>query len=330
MKGGKSISEGYKGRTFDVYNENDDDNENQKDYNNFYSKFSNENPNEIVLYSLNKTITIKDSNNKEKEQILSLLKHKTNFIIKEFKRGNLILGNGRYNFRNELKSIKKLATIYKDKLSHYTTIKPIFKYNNIDVYAMSYDWKFYIFQEKCYKTLDNIDFTQNEFDKMIKDIYESLLILQKNSYLHNDIKFDNIIYCDNKYKIIDWDISISGYSHNKSILRGNAGNFTFNHPIKFYNLGTTIFIYNFAYLIFKSLQKKSDKWIYNLESFKLIEKKAQESANILIETNKYKNLTKHYDMYSFAILIMCLAEKNNLTYSKEFINKLFAPFKITI
>lgn len=35
-------------------------------------------------------------------------------------------------------------------------------------------------------------------------------------------------------------------------------------------------------------------------------------------------------MYSFAALILCLAEKNNLEYPKDFINKLLSPFKITI
>ena len=67
--------------------------------------------------------------------------------------------------------------------------------------------EFFIFQEKCHKTLDNIKFTQKEFNKFIKDIYESLLILQKSNFIHNDIKADNVIYCDNKYKLIDWDLS---------------------------------------------------------------------------------------------------------------------------
>jgi len=333
MKGGKYINEGYRGHTYDLYNEEDNID--------FYSKFKTDNPDYIILYALNRVFHINISDNEDKDEdeniynekmelILGLFRQKKNFIVKEFKRGNLLLGNGRYNFRCELKSIKKIAKIYGSKLDYYTTIKSIFKYKDIDIYGISYENKYYIFQEKCYKTLDKINFTQDEFNKFIAEIYESLLILQKNTFIHNDIKPENIIYCNNRYKLIDWDLSYSGYNHFIAFTKGSGGNFNFNHPVKFYNLGLSIFIYNFFYMFFKNYDYTSYEWLFNLKSYKLIEEKRMESLNLLIETNKTKHLSKYYDMYSFAMLIICLAEKNNLTYSKSFVNKLFAPFKITI
>ena len=58
--------------------------------------------------------------------------------------------------------------------------------------------------------------------------------------------------------------------------------------------------------------------------------KSIESAEIIIEKNKTKNLSKYYDMFAFAKLIICLAEKNNLKYPKDFVNKLLKPFYISI
>ena len=44
-----------------------------------------------------------------------------------------------------------------------------------------------------------------DLDKFIPDILESIEILQISSYRHNDIKLDNIVKCQERYKLIDWD-----------------------------------------------------------------------------------------------------------------------------
>lgn len=317
MKGGKAISQGYKGQTFDVYNEIDNID--------FYSMLKTAKPERIVLYGLNTKIRISN----EYENILKKLENKKKYIVKKFKRGNILLGNAKLNFRNEFRSIKKLSGIYNNKLSYYTSLTPIFKYNNIDIYAISYGYYYFIFQEKCHNTVDNIDFTQKEFNKFIADIYESLLILQKNNFLHNDIKADNVIYCDNHYKLIDWDLGYLKYTHYKRFINGSGGNFMFNHPIKFYNLGLSLFIYKFFFTFFKNLNNHN-KWLYDLEEFKIISEKSIESAEIIIEKNKTKTLSKYYDMFAFAKLIICLAEKNKLKYPKDFVNKLLEPFYMSV
>ena len=112
------------------------------------------------------------------------------------------------------------------------------------------------------------------------------------------------------------------------IAMGKTQEIVFNHPIKFYNLGLSLFIFKFFFIFFKNLNYKSNEWLYKLENFKIITEKSIESAEYLIEKKKTKSLVKYYDMYSFATLIICLAEKNNLEYPKEFINKLLKPFYI--
>jgi hypothetical protein len=317
MKGGKEISQGYKGKTFDLYNEND--------HIDFYTMFKNAKPERIVLYGLNTKIRTTN----EYENILKNLENKNKYIVKKFKRGNILLGNAKHNFRNEFNSIKKLSGIYSDKLSYYTSLKPLFKYNNIDIYGISYGYYYFIFQEKCHNTVENINFTQKEFNKFIYDIYESLLILQKNNFLHNDIKADNIIYCDNHYKLIDWDLGYIKYTHFKRFIKGSGGNFMFNHPIKFYNLGVSLFLFRFFFTFFKNFNNHN-KWLQNLEGFKMMYEKSIESAEIIIDKNKTRNLSKYYDMYAFAKLIICLAEKNNLKYPIDFVNKLLEPFYISV
>jgi serine/threonine protein kinase len=315
MLGGKYISEGYKGLTLDLRNPDDNID--------FYNLFKEKKPEKIVLYGSNKKIKLNNSY----EEILGLIENKTDYIVKKFKRGNIFMGNAKINFRNEMKSIKKLFKIYGDKIEDYTAIKPIFKYNNINIYAISYSNRFYVFQEKCFKTIDKINFTQKEFNKMINDIHESLLILQKNNFMHNDIKADNIIYCHNKYKLIDWELGNPINNRFKSFFKGSGGNFLFNHPYKFYNLGIPLFIYNFLNYIFKRIDYKSNGWVYNLKSFKIMNEKIKESIDYLIYNNK-KSLYKYYDLFSFAILIIYLAEKNNCKFPIDLVNSLFKPFNI--
>ena len=317
LKGGREISEGYKGVTFDLYNPNDNID--------FYTMFKESKPENITLYGLHTKIRTVN----EYENILKALENKNNFIVKKFKKGHILFGNAKINFRNELYSIKSLSLIYGKKLSYYTALRPIFNYNDVDIYAISYDYKYFLFEEKCHKTLDKINFTQKEFNKFIDDIYESLLILQKNNFLHNDIKADNIIYCDNHYKLIDWDLGYIKYISFKSFIKGSGGNFMFNHPIKFYNLGLSLYIYKFFFTFFKNFNNHN-KWLYNLKEFEIISEKSIESAEIIIQKNKTKTLSKYYDLFAFAKLIICLAEKNNLKYPKNFVNKLLKPFYISV
>ena len=114
-------------------------------------------------------------------------------------------------------------------------------------------------------------------------------------------------------------------------MKGSGGNFLFNHPIKFYSLGLSLFIFKTFYYIFKSKDSDSYKWLYSLKSHKIMELKSIKSTSLLIENNvNLKSLIKHYDMYSFALLIIYLAEKNKVKYSKSFVNELLKPFLISI
>ena len=88
----------------------------------------------------------------------------------------------------------------KNDISKYTTIKKGFTYKRNDIYGIIFNKHFYIFLEKCYKTLDKIKFTEKTLNKCIKEISEVLEILRENKYIHNDTykyntkKINRLIY----------------------------------------------------------------------------------------------------------------------------------------
>jgi hypothetical protein len=62
------------------------------------------------------------------------------------------------------------------------------------------------------------------------DLLESLAVLQKAKYLHNDIKLDNIVLCGNRYKLIDWGRA----GPFKDIIQGTLIG---TNPVKWYLMG---------------------------------------------------------------------------------------------
>ena len=72
-------------------------------------------------------------------------------------------------------------------------------------------------------------------------------------------------------------------------------------------------------------------WIFKLDIYKKLEEKIYNSVNYLIHNNKSNNnLNRYYDNYSFALVIMYVAEKNNLKTPTRFVNKILEPFHISI
>ena len=130
-------------------------------------------------------------------------------LVKKFINSNIIIGETKDNFNNELNGYKKMIKIFGDKVYKYTTIREGFIYKGRKIYGINFQNNYYIFLEKCNKTIDEIKFTQKSFDKFSKMIMKTLKIMEKNNYLHNDIKPSNIICCNGNFKLIDWELSFS-------------------------------------------------------------------------------------------------------------------------
>ncbi len=340
------LNQGYKGRVIDVYNKN-----NIYDENTLYYELITSNPKELKLITINEggNIKVKRSDENKYKKILELLKTTEQTLVKKFIYINYFVGSKKHNFNNELNGYKNLIKIFKDKISIHTTIKEGFKFNGKKIYGMIFNDDYYIFLEKCYQNLEDVKFTSSLLNKCSKEIMETLDILNKNNYIHNDLKPNNMILCRDRFKIIDWESSNFVKNQSKSFVNTKNGNMVFNHPLKFYNLGIPYFMYEYIYDIdmvnYKFLDNKKEpikiKELVDESIDKVIEKyellknkrgsKVKKPSTSIdnIEENKDYFL-KLYDYWAFALTIIYLAEVNKIHYNKKIIHPILKKFFITV
>ena len=316
-KGGKIINRGYTGIVMELFN-NDDDNT-------LYNDLKKTKPKDLTLIAIDERIKIPV---KDLDSVLRLIRvnYKTT-LAKKFSYIIPLFNADEKRFNNELEGYKQLISMFGKDISKYTTVKRGFEYNKKDIYGILFNKTYYIVIEKCYKTIDNIKFTQKSLNKCVNDITEVLDILKKNNYIHNDIKPDNIIYCNKRFKLIDWESSNLIKNQTSTFINSKNGNFTFNHPIKFYKIGLPYFFYRYIY----DAEIQTYPYIAELKSPVIITEMVYNSFNDVLK--RYKNSPKDYylklaDYYSFAISIIYMAEKNNIDYPKKFVNDILANYFI--
>lgn len=340
------INNGFKGQVMDIYNTN------PRDRNTLYEEIRRERPRTIKLITIEDKKYIKiNKKDDDYNKIIEKLKTLDNLLVKKFLYLLVAFGTKQGNFNNELNGYKNLLKIFKDDIEKYTTVKEGFIYNNKKIYGIIFNNNYYIFLEKCYETLDNIKFTQKSIDKCSREIIETLNILNANDYIHNDLKPDNIIYCRNRFKIIDWEGSTTLENTTKALTDGNNGNFVHNHPLKLYSLGVLLFMYDYIY----GYELLTYDYLKGLKKHKEIHKKVILSFNEVL--NKYRKLNlieptnikrklktmtyneiredknyfkKLYDYYSFALIMIYITEKNNLNYNKKLIAPILEKFFIKL
>jgi len=345
IKGGKIINRGFKGVVMEMYNTNIEDDDTL--YNDLKKKVKN--PNEIKLITEKEEIKIETE--KDYKLILKEIKKRSKkVLVKKFETSSIMFGSNSKNFNNELEGYKQLIEIFKGDISKYTTIMKGFSYKQKKIYGISYHNNYYIFLEKCYKTLDNINFTEKSLNKCVKEIIEILDILNAHNYIHNDLKPDNIILCKKRFKIIDWESSNYIKEQSSTFINTKNGNLTYNHPIKFYRIGVPYVFYKYIYnneiLTYPMLTKlKTPKIIYKLVNSTINEvisynSKLSKIPNENINNKKIKSISfneikknKDYylklsDYYAFAITILYISEKNNINYPHKIINKILEHYFI--
>jgi hypothetical protein len=245
-------------------------------------------------------------------------------IVKKFISSNIIIGETKDNFNNELNGYKKMIKFFGNNVKKYTTIKEGFIYKNKKIYGINFNNNYYIFLEKCDNTIDKINFNQKTFNKFTKNIIYILKIMEKNKYLHNDIKPSNIIECNGNFKLIDWELSYSLPKQVKGFYFFKNGNILYNHPIKFYYTGIPYMVNK---LIF-AFQLLFDKDMRKLKSPIKIRKIIDDSFNYL-NKNKFFYF-KYSDYFAFALVHIYIAEKYNLKISYQFINPILNLFNIKL
>lgn len=135
-------------------------------------------------------------------------------------------------FESEIAANKRIIDIYGDKAAEYLTmaaVPPFRGHNPVAAAVASADGKkttYAIFITKC---LNNYEM---DLDRFTVDILESVIVLQNLSFLHNDIKLDNVVLCNGRYKLIDW-----GQCGHLMDIQKTAGTLLGTNPIRWYILG---------------------------------------------------------------------------------------------
>ncbi len=179
----------------------------------------------------------------DKSKFIDSINNSVNIVTKEY------YSDTAYDdFIDEVSSINRIYKYFGNKLGHHTTLKNVIVYDNKEIIGVVISHgdedntlykKLYItFQGKCETRFREYALTnelsKREIDLFLKNILETLVILQDKNIAHCDIKFDNIMTnCpyknENQFKLIDWNLSkllifknIQKFKGIKPYLRGSS------------------------------------------------------------------------------------------------------------
>ena len=201
------------------------------------------------------------------------------FNIKEFQVMNQI-GEGnfgkiyvvRWNKTNELYALKKLE-LFEDELNSFRKkvkiIQNLMKKTGTDGIIKIYgdklipqkkpnEYHYYILMELGEKDWEreilirkscSLYYTEHELFQIIIQLVKTLSLMQKNKVTHRDIKPQNIIICNNVFKICDFD-EIKILEENGPILQPVRGSELYMSPILFYAYNSKV--YNVLHNTYKS------------------------------------------------------------------------------
>jgi serine/threonine protein kinase len=223
-RGGKRLGKGAHGEAFNVgeiYGEPS-----------FFSLIEERNIEKIEIYSPESDEHQIHTSESDLTQFKEYIRIIPNRIAKIF----LPAKNIEEDFLKEIAINRKITQIYGTYANSYLTIGPMpptFRNEMLGcIITFNNSEKLYtVFNSKCNNHYDITDLY-----KFANDILDSIIILQTQSYEHNDIKLDNIVKCDDTYKLIDWGQAATVLNPEKKV-----GSLLSTSPIRWYILGHSHF-----------------------------------------------------------------------------------------
>lgn len=216
--GGKSLGKGAHGEAFNVGN--------NQAAPTFFSNITKKPISKIVIYSPDGE-QIHESE-QDITQFCEFIRIVRGFIAKVFLPVNTIEAD----FLEEVNVNRKIINIYGSRATDFLTMsptQPVFKNEMVACKITFKDGEliYAVFNKRC-----NNKYTITDLKQFANDILDSIIVLQEQSYEHNDIKMDNIVLCDNRYKLIDWGQSSTVLNPEKK-----SGSLLSTSPIRWYVLG---------------------------------------------------------------------------------------------
>lgn len=302
--GGAKLGEGSKGIVYDI---NSPDGELS-----FYSiiKSRADEIDKIILYSPDGRRLL---GKKDIQPFINYIKTTRNAIAKFIKTNNtkkqtVKISHFKIRIDDEVRSNMKIIQKFGKYAKKYLTIYPNLIFKDISFIACKIYYNsnkspdYVIFGDKC-GLIKKVN-----IDQLIVDIMECLKFTENKTILHNDIKSDNIMYCNGRYKLIDWGNATFGNS-----MRGG----TFMGPLKKYIAGYSL------------KESKEDivvkvakfyPYLYKSAVFKDINSKILAEFESLIENNDKQSLKNNYkgndDLFSLGFTILETVFREKLDYDK--------------
>lgn len=302
--GGAKLGEGSKGIVYDINSPDDELS--------FYSiiKSRNQEIEKIILYTPDGKHILEK---KDIQPFIDYIQTTKNAIAKFIKTNNTKKRTGKispFKIQNddEVRGNNKIIQKFGKYAKKYLTIYPDLMFKDISFIACKiyYNTKrnneYVIFGTKC-GVIKKVN-----IDNLIVDILECLKFTEDKTILHNDIKSENIMYCDGRYKLIDWGNATFGNS-----MRGG----TFMGPLKKYISGFSL---QESYDDIPIKVKKLYPYLYKSQAFKDLHNKIVAEFKILIENNDKQSLKNNYkgndDLFSFGFTILEIVVREQLDYNK--------------
>jgi serine/threonine protein kinase len=302
--GGAKLGEGSKGIVYDTISPEDEDS--------FYSilKSYEDDIVKIILFSQDGEYTLGKRDIQPFIDYIKITKNTVAKIIKSRakKRSTKKISHFKVRIDDEVRSNLKIMEKFGSYSKRYLTVKPDLIFDKVQffsckiIYNSNKEPTYVIFGEKC--TIDK----KVNLDRLINDILECLKITERKAIYHNDIKMENIMYCDNTYKLIDW-----GNATFSSIQRGGL----FMGPLKKYLTGYSLKEAR------NDLNIKIEKHypsLYRSEIYKHTHARILAEFDGLLENNDREDLLKNFkgnhDLFSFGLTILQIVEKEKLDYNK--------------
>jgi len=169
-----------------------------------------ENVKKITLYVLEKNDIVETSMDPELLNELINYDVHQNYVIKEFMNPNVAqysLGYSKKGYMmRELDGFRAILPIVK---KHKVVGMP---YKRTILFGIeietSASTRCFVVNRKCKEVMSEHvvnSFTEPQFVKFVDDILKVLVEIQTHKIAHGDIKLDNIMKCDSKYELIDWE-----------------------------------------------------------------------------------------------------------------------------
>ncbi len=267
---------------------------------------------------------------------IHLLANRMDLVVKRFPGTK----QGHRTFLNELDGIRHLFGMYGSGVKHYIALEPLrFQYTIkstsrlklLSIIGFEYGEDYYIFNTRCENDLTSMIeiITNKQVNQMIYSLLESLVVLQKHGWSHNDIKFDNVMVCNDTFKFIDWERALPlSELHHRLLVRGDYekpyGSRFFTFPLEQYIYTDEFTGASYSEAITFGIFRYSKKIPFTMKDFstywKFYESKCVQPVKEFVHTTKQtkKQLVERYiksfDVFSVGILVAILAHIRNLPH----------------